>query len=97
MTVVLLKTAQSRLDEIVEYYRLLGYGKYGRKIRAAILTKALLLKAHPQLGVVEEALTSLGLGHRFLVEGNYKIIYRVEGQHVLITDVFDTRQDPEKL
>ncbi|MBK9015852.1 MAG: type II toxin-antitoxin system RelE/ParE family toxin [Saprospiraceae bacterium] len=77
MTIVLLKKAQLRLDEIVEYYRLLGYGRHGRKIRAGILKKALLLKEHPQLGVVEETLAHLGLGHRFLVEGKYKIIYRI--------------------
>jgi plasmid stabilization system protein ParE len=97
MTVILLKKAELRLDEIVEYYQRLGYGKRGRKIRAAILKKALLLKEHPNLGVIEEKLTLLGLGHRFLVEGNYKIIYRSEGQYILITDVFDTRQDPEKI
>lgn len=97
MTVILLKKAQLRLDEIVEYYQRLGYGKRGRKIRASILKKALLLREHPNLGVMEEKLAELGLGHRFMVEGNYKIIYRLEGQYVLITDVFDTRQDPEKL
>jgi plasmid stabilization system protein ParE len=97
MTVILLKKAQERLDDIIEYYQKLGYGKRGRKIRAAVLKKALLLKGHPNLGVVEEQLAELGLGHRFLVEGNYKIIYRTEGQYVLITDVFDTRQDPDKI
>jgi toxin ParE1/3/4 len=97
MTVLLLKKAQFRLDEIVEYHQKIGYVKRGRKIRAAILKKALLLKEHPNLGVVEEKLAELGLGHRFLIEGNYKIIYRIEGQYILVTDVFDTRQDPEKL
>jgi toxin ParE1/3/4 len=97
MTVILLKKAHLRLDEIVEYYQRLGYGKRGRKIRAAILKKALLLKEHPNLGAIEDNLAELGLGHRFLVERNYKIIYRLEGQFVLITDVFDTRQDPRKL
>jgi plasmid stabilization system protein ParE len=97
MTVILLKKAELRLDEIVEYYQRLGYGKRGRRIRAAILKKALLLKDNPKLGVVEERLAHLALGHRFLVEGNYKIIYRTEDQYILITDVFDTRQDPEKI
>lgn len=97
MTVILLKKAQLRLEEIVEYYQRLGYGKRGRKIRAAILKKALLLKEHPNLGVIEEKLAELGLGHRSLVAGDYKIIYRIEDQYVLVTDVFDTRQDPEKL
>ncbi|MCF8247494.1 MAG: hypothetical protein K9J37_20895 [Saprospiraceae bacterium] len=74
MTVILLKKAELRLDEIVEYYQRLGYGKRGRRIRVAILKKALLLKEHPNLGVIEDKLVELGLGHRFLVEGNYKIM-----------------------
>ncbi len=35
--------------------------------------------------------------HRYLVEGNYKIIYRVETKTVFIVRVFDARQAPEKL
>jgi hypothetical protein len=31
------------------------------------------------------------------VSGNYKIVYKQVKEGVLITDVFDTRQDPEKI
>ncbi len=36
-------------------------------------------------------------GHRYLVDGNYKIIYKKISEGILITDVFDTRQDPKKI
>jgi plasmid stabilization system protein ParE len=36
-------------------------------------------------------------GHRYLVSGNYKIIYKEVNEGILITDVFDTRQDPQKI
>jgi len=39
----------------------------------------------------------LGEEHRYLVEGNYKIIYKRVKEGVLITDVFDARQDPRKI
>jgi len=55
------------------------------------------LKGHPFLGQEEEFLKERGSGHRYLVEGNYKIIYKVIGKEVYITDIFDTRQGPEKM
>ena len=39
-------------------------------------------------------LEELNEGHRYLVKGNYKIIYKEIPEGMLITDVFDTRQDP---
>ncbi len=57
----------------------------------------MLLKEFPKMGQIEENLESLGLGHRYLIEGNYKIIYRIQGKIISITDIFDTRQDPEKM
>ncbi len=36
--------------------------------------------------------------YRYLVVGNYKVIYRIENQTVIIVNtIFDTRQDPSKL
>jgi len=35
--------------------------------------------------------------HRYLVNNNYKIIYKKVEEGVLITNVFDTRQDPIKI
>ena len=45
----------------------------------------------------EEYLSYLNQGHRRLIEGHFKIIYRIEGDNVYITDFFDTRQDPAKM
>jgi len=42
-------------------------------------------------------LRRLNQGHRYLVRGNYKIIYKEIPDGILITDVFDTRQDPVKI
>jgi len=34
---------------------------------------------------------------RFVTKWNYKIIYRIEGNRIIILRVFDGRQNPEKL
>ena len=36
-------------------------------------------------------------GHRYIIRGNYKIIYKIQNKKLFITDVFDTRQDPESI
>ena len=97
MKVVLSQESIECLTKIVSYCQRKGYGRYGRRIRARILNKIRRLKDFPNLGQVEEGLKETGLGYRYLVEGNYKIIYLIYKDHLLITDVFDTRQDPEKL
>jgi toxin ParE1/3/4 len=66
-------------------------------IRAKILDVADSLLKNPLKGQKEPYLEHLGLGHRRLVENHYKIIYRIEGDYIYITDVFDSRQDPEKM
>ena len=67
------------------------------EIRDRILDKADKLLDNPLIGQKEEYLDHLGLSHRRIIEGNYKIIYRVEGEVIFITDIFDTRQDPSKM
>lgn len=67
------------------------------EIRNQILDKADTLVQFPFKGQSETILEHLNLGHRRLVEGNYKIIYKVEGQTIYITDIFDSRQDPDKM
>lgn len=98
MIVILTHKAQMKLDNLLEYYKRIGYPGQGKKLRARILKKALILQGGISIGPIEENLAELGLGHRYLVaEKNYKIIYRSEGNNVFITDIFDTRQDPEKM
>jgi toxin ParE1/3/4 len=67
------------------------------EIRDKILDKADTLLLNPLIGQKEPYLEHLGLGHRRLVESHYKIIYRVIGEYIYITDIFDSRQDPDKM
>jgi toxin ParE1/3/4 len=67
------------------------------EIRDKILDKADTLLLNPSKGQKEPYLEHLGLDHRRLVESHYKIIYRVIGEYIYITDIFDSRQDPDKM
>lgn len=67
------------------------------QIRDKILAKAEKLVSKPRMGQREEYLDHLGQSHRRIIEGHYKIIYRIEEEVIYITDFFDTRQDPAKM
>jgi plasmid stabilization system protein ParE len=71
--------------------------KVASKIRKSIFNATKPLIKQPLIGQIEENLIELKQEHRYLVEGNYKIIYRIINNDVYITDVFDTRQNPEKM
>jgi toxin ParE1/3/4 len=51
----------------------------------------------PLMGQKEDFLFDYKADFRYLVEGNYKIIYWINGEVIRISSVFDTRQNPEKL
>lgn len=63
--------------------------KTAEKIRKSIFNSTKPLIKQPLLGATEENLIELQQGHRYLVEGNYKIIYRLIGNTIYVTDVFD--------
>ena len=62
-----------------------------------LIERAEELAKYPYRGQKELLLADLNLGHRRLVVGRYKIIYKVEETCIYITDVFDTRQDPRHM
>jgi plasmid stabilization system protein ParE len=67
------------------------------EIRNQLLDAADTLILQPFKGQKEPCLEHLGLDHRRLIQSHYKIIYRVIGEYIYITDIFDSRQDPEKM
>ncbi len=55
------------------------------------------LTTHPFTGQAEPHFDSAKKERRYLVEGNYKIISRIEKDTVVITDIFHTKLNPHKL
>ena len=96
LRIVFTHFAKSRLKAIYKYYKTVASKQVADTIKNGIISKAKSLREFPEMGAVDENLTYLKLGHRKLIEGNYKIVYRVAENAIFITDVFDTRQDPAK-
>ncbi len=67
------------------------------EIKNEILDATDSLMLHPFLGRTEPYLEHLNLGHHRLVIGHFKVIYRIIGEAIYITDIFDSRQDPAKM
>jgi plasmid stabilization system protein ParE len=97
MKVFWTKFALDSLSEIYRYYKENVSVTIANNIREGILTSTNQLEKHSLSGALEELLLGLNEDHRCLIRGNYKVIYKIRNQKVYITDVFDTRQNPEKI
>lgn len=97
MKLVYTEQALASLEETLEFIsQEVTYEKL-MEVRNEILDKADTLLKQPLTGQKEPFLEHLGLGHRRLVVGHCKIVYKVEGEYIYITDIFDSRQDPDKM
>jgi addiction module RelE/StbE family toxin len=97
MTIIWTDFAIKNLKEIFDYYAENATKKVAQKIKKQILLSTKQLTDHPESGQIESNLQKLDQDHRYLVSGNYKIIYRIDQHQVIISDVFDTRQEPIKM
>ena len=85
------------LKNIYLYYKLISNKRIANKIKNEILLATKKLVNHSFIGQIEENLIDLNFGHRYIVQGNYKIIYLIIDESIFITDVFDCRQNPQKI
>ncbi len=97
MKIVWSDFASANLKDVFSYHKEAAGENIARNLRNKIFETTKQLENHPLSGQVEASLMHLGEGHRYLVSGNYKIVYRIIEDVVLITDLFDTRQDPIKI
>jgi|SRR6185436_18941750 len=90
--------ALERLDEIFEYIKHEAKSiTPAQKFIQKILERSDQLKRFPLSGAKEPLLIETGQESRYLVISDFKIIYQIENKDVIITDVFHTKQNPEKL
>lgn len=97
MKLVYTEQALVSLHETLEFIAPNVSSEQLTKIRNRILDKADTLLKQPLIGQKEPCLKHLGLGHRRLIEGHCKIIYKIVDDYIYITDIFDSRQDPDKM
>jgi toxin ParE1/3/4 len=87
----------SQLQKIYDYHSLFAAPRIAKKMVKGIVHRTLLLESNPLIGVIEPFLVARPFEYRFVVENNYKIIYRVIDNVILIVSVFDCRQNPAKI
>jgi len=91
------QTALNNLEDIFEYHKFKASIDIARKLVKKIVDSTILLQNSPKIGRIEELLRHRKFEYRFIIVGNYKIIYWIEDNYIKIAAVFDTRQNPEKI
>ena len=97
MNLIYTEQALNSLEQALEFIAPEVTQKKLLEIRNRILDRADTLLLQPNQGPKEPYLEHLNLDYRRIIESHYKIIYRVVGETIYITDVFDSRQDPDKM
>lgn len=92
-------SAENQLDSIFSYYSERARKGIAGKIIREIILEAQKLCKDPFLGPKEILLEDRERTYRYLICNNYKIICTVEepSNAIFIADVFDSRQNPEKI
>ncbi len=91
--------AQDKLSEIFDYYEITASSRIARNLVTGIIDQTIKLGKNPNIGQKEELLKNRPEEFRYLVYKNYKIIYWINTikNRIDIINVFDTRQNPEKI
>ena len=97
MNIKITNPAKKSLKQHYNYYKKQVSQMLAEKLKEELIFAIESLKTHPHIGQIEEGLSSLNLGHRYIVKRHYKIIYRIDNEVIYITDFFDSRQDPFKM
>ena len=82
--------------KIYKHYSKEVSSEKAKEIVDQIVVRALSLVQFPERGRIDEDLRVLDKGHRFILERHYRIIYRIEVERILVTDVFSNWQNPKK-
>ena len=96
MEVIWTNPAKRDLRKIYNYFKKKVSQNLAQKVINSIFTNTSILK-NQNIGTKEQLLTQFEQDHRFIIDGNYKIIYIIQNSTVYITHIFDTRQNPTKI
>lgn len=92
--------ALGQLDEIFEYIanEAKSISPANKQVNRIFESTEQLIR-FPKSGQKEPLLQKIGQDSRYVISGNYKIIYEYHRNEnlVIITDVFHTKQNPEQL
>lgn len=89
--------AEDKLEDIYHYYSEKASKKIALKLVNEIIDSTINLQSNPLVGQEEENLKSRPQKFRYLVSGNYKIIYwiNISRRRIEIVYIFDCRRNPD--
>lgn len=98
MVIKMQPRVRQQLRDIFDYHEEVAGKRTAYKITRQIRNTIYRLQTFPCLGIIESDIESSLFVYRSLVAHyNYKVIYRIEGEIIHITAIWDTRQHPLKL
>lgn len=97
MQIVYTEQARRSMDDAMEFWSKKYSEDQIEALKKAIIIAISDLEHNPFLGQLEPQLQSLNLGHRRIIVGHTKVIYRIIGAKIYVLDIFDSRQDPNKM
>ncbi|MEI7597171.1 MAG: type II toxin-antitoxin system RelE/ParE family toxin [Bacteroidota bacterium] len=86
-----------QLEQVFDYYKYKASHKVAKTIVTKIVDRTIVLENNPMIGAKEPLLENRSKEYRYLVEGNYKIIYSFDSNLIKICAVFDCRLNPIKM
>ncbi len=86
-----------QLERAIKYIRAEQGATYAEIVLNKTLEKTRLLEKNPKIGQVEPLLKHKKSEYRYIIVWSYKIIYRIEKGKVVISRVFHTSRNPNKL
>ena len=97
MNIIWTHEALEETKSIYQYYKLKASIIIAKNIKSKIFSSVKNLSKQGRKGQIEELLLHKKDEYRYLVAGNYKVIYKVTEKEIYIMKVFDCRQNPEKI
>jgi len=93
------RSAEHRLSDIVSFYTEHFSEAAAFALARKLLKSTIHLQNTPHVGQCEPLLQDCKLEYRYVVEGDFKVLYTINEQleQVRVADVFDCRQDPSRL
>lgn len=94
-----LELAENKLEDIYSYYLIKASKRVAESLVNGIVDSTIGIEKQPEIGQVETSLEHRKQEFRYLVFKNYKIVYWInyDFKRIEIANVFDTRQDPDKI
>ena len=95
--IIISRFAEDDLYEILDYYKSINFD-FAKKLLRSIEDKINKLKSFPVQGrIVPELEQQNIIDYREIIEGNYRIIYAIQENTVIIHALIDSRRNLEDL